>query len=469
MRIEKLQLTNFRGLLSTEISLQPGFNLIVGVNGAGKTTVLEALRILLARVMPTLTPAASFPGIGLTVDDIALGRNQAQMAMTFTCHDKEFSYTLSEQRERIRDAVLDKGFKDLRAALDVEDERGSSRARKVRRLESNDPRLEGTIRGQATIRPEIAGEWSPVPSAGLRKMKQQPLVLFLSVRRANPNQRVPKGQRHNPAYQSIFDSERGLESKALLAWWSSREALKEEDENSRAGRQLDAVRKAFNELIPELSDWRAEDGELKVTKTIRVKQLTSDGEWTFALEERRLSLKFLSDGERSLIAIAADIAQRLATLNSNAIDPLAVGGGVVLIDELDLHLHPRWQRRITTDLPKVFPKIQFIATTHSPQVIGETESGRVIVLSNDGSTKVWNESLGRDSGWVLRHVMGANERNADLQVGLDEVDTLIEEGKFDTARSRVAELRNIFGDDKELVGASVAIDRWDLMDDETDK
>ena len=156
-------------------------------------------------------------------------------------------------------------------------------------------------------------------------------------------------------------------------------------------------------------------------------------------------------------------------MNESDNDPAANGEGVVLIDEIDLHLHPAWQRRITADLPRVFPKLQFIATTHSPQVIGETDPGRAIVLREGGRVEVLDESLGRDSGWILRHVMDTPERNADLQAGLDEIDALIETGDFASARSSILTLRKQFGDDKELIAAAAAIDRWELLGDEEDQ
>ena len=79
----------------------------------------------------------------------------------------------------------------------------------------------------------------------------------------------------------------------------------------------------------------------------------------------------LSDGERGMLALVFDLTRRLAQANPNLDDPAAEGVGVVLIDEIDLHLHPEWQRTIVTNLPETFPRLQFIATTHSPQVIGE--------------------------------------------------------------------------------------------------
>ena len=90
-----------------------------------------------------------------------------------------------------------------------------------------------------------------------------------------------------------------------------------------------------------------------------------------ALGDGRLTPFYhLSDGYRNTLAMAADIAVRAATLNP-ALSSLAMEEtpGVVLIDEIDLHLHPKWQRQIVEDLRGAFPKIQFVATTHSPFII----------------------------------------------------------------------------------------------------
>jgi len=82
MQVNKLTLTNFRGLTNSILDFTPGFNLIVGVNGAGKTAVLDALKILLAHALPHLADTKSFPGIGLERDDITLGRNQTFSSLT---------------------------------------------------------------------------------------------------------------------------------------------------------------------------------------------------------------------------------------------------------------------------------------------------------------------------------------------------------------------------------------------------
>jgi predicted ATP-binding protein involved in virulence len=87
---------------------------------------------------------------------------------------------------------------------------------------------------------------------------------------------------------------------------------------------------------------------------------------------RYLKLNQLSDGEKCTIALFGDLARRMAIANPQRKNPLE-GTGVVLIDELDLHMHTSWQRKVMNVLKRTFPNIQFIITTHSPQILGELD------------------------------------------------------------------------------------------------
>jgi energy-coupling factor transporter ATP-binding protein EcfA2 len=466
MLIRAVMINGFRGLGQVKLRLEPGFNLLVGINGAGKTSLLEAIRILLAKAIQETTPASSFKDVGITSDDITVGRDFSVIEMDFSIHDAMFQLTLSEQRDQRRDAAPS-GLKDIR---DVEE---LPRLRRGERPAQGDVRLEGTLRGQTSERPEIGSRITPEPDKKLKAHRPLPLVLFLSVRRAIATQRAPKANAKIPAYEAAFDAERGLAIAGLAEWWRSRDALiadaeAQGEQTSRYAQQLNAVRSALASLLPEVQDWRVDGKDMRVTRKVMVPRLNDKGEEELIEEARDIPVGWLSDGERSLAAIGADIAIRLATLNEGALNPVKDGVGVVLLDEIDLHLHPQWQRRIATDLPAAFPQVQFIATSHSPQVIGETPVGRAILLHEGGRTEVLDESLGRDSGWILRHVMGTPERNARLQTGLDEIDRLMEDGELERAREKVTALRAEFGDDKELIGANAAIDRWEILGDETD-
>lgn len=460
MQINSLSLSQFRGIQSANILFKPGFNLIVGVNGAGKSSVLDALCIVLSKVLPDLAPSGAY-GLGFSNDDITVKRDALLAVTGFTCHGKDFTATLTEQRNQLREVVR----KDV-GLIDIRDVEELPTLRRHERPAAGDVRLEGTLRGQTSLKPE-ANVLTPEPDKKLKKLPNQPLVLYLSVRRSIPNNRTQKGNK-SPAYQSIFTKERGLEIDGLAQWWKARESSAKEDSGSRSAMQLAATKAALGQLLPSLSAWRVDGDAVFVEKTVIVDGLSKAGEIESRDETRSLPISALSDGERSLISITADIAQRLVVLNPASLNPVETGQGVVLLDEIDLHLHPSWQRHIAVHLPRVFPGLQFIATTHSPQVIGETEPGRAILLHAGGKVEYLDESLGRDSGWILRHVMDTPERNADLQAGLDDIDKLIDCDNFAAARAAIKSLRIRFGDDKELVGAEAAVARWEPSGHEED-
>jgi predicted ATP-binding protein involved in virulence len=109
----------------------------------------------------------------------------------------------------------------------------------------------------------------------------------------------------------------------------------------------------------------------------------------------------------------------------------------VLIDEIDLHLHPKWQRTVVDDLTRVFRHCQFIATTHSPQVVAAVEPEQVLLLT---ATDVLHpdRSLGMDSNWILRHLMETDDRPASAARAIKTVEGLIQKGAFKKARIAIA-------------------------------
>ena len=111
----------------------------------------------------------------------------------------------------------------------------------------------------------------------------------------------------------------------------------------------------------------------------------------------------LSDGYQSMMAWVGDLVTRLSQAFPNAENPLEQEG-IVLIDEIDIHLHPTWQRQILSQLRRTFPKIQFIVTTHSPLVAGGAKEGEVILLKREG-TRVIVESEPSVQGWRADQIL----------------------------------------------------------------
>ena len=133
---------------------------------------------------------------------------------------------------------------------------------------------------------------------------------------------------------------------------------------------------------------------------------------------------------------------------------LAQTPGVVLIDELDVHLHPKWQRSVVETLRKVFPRVQFIGTTHSPLVVGEVEGNAVHFLYwEGGKVATWTptHALGLDANRILEDVMGVPSHDPDTSAKLHEVAQAIDGEQFDQAHGMIATLEARIGDDADLV------------------
>jgi len=162
----------------------------------------------------------------------------------------------------------------------------------------------------------------------------------------------------------------------------------------------------------------------------------------------------LSDGQRIMLTLVGDLAKRIAILNPHlASEALQQTPGVVTIDELDLHLHPKWQRRIIHDLKTTFPSLQFIATTHSPQLIGEAKPEEIRLLDG-GQTTTPARSFGIDSSRVLEEVMGTRSRNDSVEGLLARLFQSIDSEDFGGARELLSQVEGQLGpDDPEVTRA----------------
>lgn len=154
----------------------------------------------------------------------------------------------------------------------------------------------------------------------------------------------------------------------------------------------------------------------------------------------------LSDGYHTFLSLIADIARRAVTLNDHlGAEAPFLTTGVVLIDEIDLHLHPRWQRTVVAGLRRAFPKVQFVLTTHSPQVLGSVENRQVRRLVNyeveQGGVFVQN----RDSNAILADAMGDDERSPEGNNLLRDLYAAIDTGNLEVGERKLAALRAIWG------------------------
>ena len=357
MKITSLKLANVRAIELAEFRFQPGFNLIVGVNGVGKSTVLDALRICISRILPSTTQSRA-KAMSFAISDIRNGFPFLEAEVSLTIGGDEFRFTRRQWREAFAADDV-KNLEKLRREI-LDSDRLSDRARRLLRdLEES----HGVSDSDAFL-PSKAGLKSAAGTAAVA-----PNGLFFSTNRSeasnvrNAKSRTVGGK--SAAYAEALVP-RPMYVAQFAEWMRVQEALAKEQR--AAERHLRVLQSTAAKFLPTYDNLR-----LSNEKSSRL--IMNQG--GFALDVAQLS-----DGERGVLALVLDVARRLSQANPTLDDPLKEGHAVVLIDEIDLHLHPKWQRQIVRKLTTTFPRCQFIATTHSPQVIGEVEYGRIQIIAN---------------------------------------------------------------------------------------
>lgn len=170
--------------------------------------------------------------------------------------------------------------------------------------------------------------------------------------------------------------------------------------------------------------------------------------------EGQISRNFssLSDGYRELLSLAADIAWRMAVLNPQLESPYKETPGIIMIDEIELHLHPKWQSIILNCLQAVFPKVQFVVTTHSPLVIQSIEESRLRILREQDQIGLGeSDNRGASLSSILNGIMGASDRPRDVEEMFRHLDNCIDQQDWSGAEECLHQLRRIVGDSDEEV------------------
>ncbi|WP_413171424.1 AAA family ATPase [Anabaena azotica] len=184
-------------------------------------------------------------------------------------------------------------------------------------------------------------------------------------------------------------------------------------------------------------------------------------EWTMETgEKRELLLSQLSAGYRNMLALVMDFARRLAQANPEMENPLAAEA-ILMIDELDLHLHPTWQQKIIPDLKKVFPNTQIIATTHSPEVVTTVKQNQVWILEDYQIKPCPEPTKGRKSSDIVRNILGLSELRPDTEESrtLTRLFEAIDNGQLEEAKRLKKELQDWEQVDADMTRADMQIRR----------
>ncbi len=411
MKIHSFELVNFRGIAKMCLTFTTSTTVLVGVNGVGKSSVLDALAIALSNLTARVTGQAT-KARSMSQDDIRLGSDYARLLV---------SADLGENSATVWAVALN------RKAGKHSVERSSDLTALNARASLFECRL---------LHREQTQEPISLPLAVYYDVHRA--VLDVPLRTRNSRKSLPRD-----AYNDAL-GHGGTDFRGFFTWFRTQEDIENErirDTPSYRDKSLSAVRRAI-EQFTQFTNLR-----IRRKPALRM---------TVNKAGTELNVLQLSDGEKCMLALVGDLARRLSLINTERDDPL-LGEGVVLIDEIDLHLHPKWQRTVVASFERTFPNCQFIFTTHSPQIIGELPPISVLLLKNGVLLGHAARSLGLRSGEVLEELMDALERNPEVTGHLNTISALIDDDQICQAQTLLNNLRTKVGDIPEVLGAQAAI------------
>ena len=416
MKVKNLRLLSFRGIQELSVDFTQRTTAFVGINGVGKSTVLDALAIALSQLTWRINGNHQ-KARSISPDDIQLGADFARIEVTVELRGRDVWWGLAKNRK-------DGKYSDPSRSSDLE-------------------ALNSAVR-------QLDAEWEHVESERQEKY-QLPLSVLYDVHRAVTDVplRVREKLLHNPyeAYQDALDRG-GADFKRFFIWFRNFEDVENEGRTESSDFRYPGLEAARNAIMT----FTGFTG-VKVRRAPKMRMVVVKGGKEFNVLQ-------LSDGERNMLALLGDLSRRLSVLNPGLANPNE-GAGVVLIDEIDLHLHPGWQREVVANLEKTFPKCQFIISTHSPQVVGELLPESVKRLREGKLLAPVSRSYGLSSGEVLEELMNGRDRNASLQELARDIERAIEDERYSDARAALARLRGQFGGIPEVLRLEESIEWFD--------
>ena len=432
MEIKQLTLENLGRFERLAIEFAPtervnsNVTVLIGNNGAGKTSVLKSLATSLSWFVARLR---SDKGSGSPIPEevILNGANTAVVSLQLHDQLKEYIWSLTKTR--------------------------AGRKSNEQSILTDASKLADEYRARLTEQENVS----------------LPLIAFYPVERVVLDIPLKIKEKHSFRQLDGYDNSlsQGVDFRRFFEWFREREDSENESviptevlnelqdllgpdlwqklqqtQASARDRQLTAVRTAIANFMPGFKN-------LKVRRKPRLHM-------SIDKEGQTLNVLQLSQGEKSLMALVGDIARRLAMMNPELENPLH-GDGVVLIDEVDMHLHPQWARTIIQRLTDTFPNCQFVLTTHSPLVISDCKDVLVYSLDNGELTEVPSQ-YGQDANSVLLEVMDTAIRNERVASRLNDLLDLIQDRQFDKANALLAALRaELPANNLELTKASLLL------------
>jgi predicted ATP-binding protein involved in virulence len=404
MILKQVHLTHFRCFQDLSVALHPRLNVFVGKNGQGKTAILEGIAIGLREIL-TLMLNEEVEGINFRPTDLRARLNESKPYMRVTLETTTgLVWDRTEQRDHAKHT-----------------------------LDQIPPPKKST---------QLWNELEQIITTRQdRKPIDLPVIAYYGIDRIN-REGVPLAQQRQ--FPKRFNRLKALENslapnlhhfEKMIDWFALQEDLERREREHQTGYLspvLQSVRQAISQMLPYASNPHTVINPLDFSLSFLLSIEYQPGQTSV------VSLTQLSDGYRTLLALIMDLARRMAEANPHLQVPLHAEA-IVLIDEIELHLHPGWQQTILPDLQKTFPNTQFIVTTHSPQILTTVQKENLHLLewhleNGVNVSQQPTNTYGAESYRLLEEVLKVNSRPQNLTEvqKLKEYLRLVDYGEYDS-------------------------------------
>lgn len=400
MRLNKLHLENYRGFKGEHNIEFPDSSIIsiIGVNGAGKTSILDAISTQLERLVAEFHPL--------------LGRSKNAFSKQDITINKEYSLIeCTVERNQIELKVSSNQKRSFQRAINIVDGGG---------------KLPSFISGKEQIIPILI--YYQTNRSFLDGAKKDYSEIF-------------SGDSKFIAYKDAFNPH--INYKQIFTWYLQQINIQNNEKVKRGDLSYSlptiiSITEAINTFLNSLDDSSLKNASIDVSQY--------DNNQVLVIEKGGINLEFnqLSAGEKMIIGMVLDIAYRMSVANPKIKVPLLTDG-IILIDELELHLHPKWQMSVLNALSRTFPNIQFIVTTHSPLVINQLKNNQLLLLNNFKiiSGKEIHNTYGRDVNSIIEDFMGASVRPVEVNTIINEIEKFLDNSDTKNAREKLNELKSL--------------------------
>ena len=431
MKLKKIRITNYRCFKEADIDFDNHTTLIVGKNGAGKTAILDAVAVAVSTFL-----------LGI---DGGVSRSISKDDARYEFHDLDGTVDPQHQFpvniESTGDCLDNHDVKWVRS---LNSESGNTTVKEAREL---------TNISKDTQKRIMTGDKSLI----------LPLISYYGTGRLYAQKKEKKNIKSLTEFKrqvGYVDCMAAESNEKLMLNWFQIQTLKSLQEQQRTGKVekpllLKTVESAICKCFERISGSKNADivFDLDTHRLVLNFESVDGSLQKFAMDE-------MSDGYKNTLSMIGDIAYRMAVLNPMLGDKvLEETPGVVVIDEIDLHLHPQWQQTIISDLNTIFPKIQFIVSSHAPAVINSVAKERIRILDNGEIYVPAAQTYGRDANSILREVMKVSERPTDIKQRMNIFYSYMNENNYKEADKVLTEIEAIVGTtDPDIAAARTSLD-----------